>query len=280
MKKILFSLLLLTIIFYFLSCSKNSSDSPAEPTPQITKTFTITETPTLTYTHTVSPTITHTSTITNTNTFIPSFTITNTHTNSPTYTISPTFTNTSTPVTIQIKCVGTPSDCTNVYDVGIVENSTNNFGTSQVNSIGFDGAYKRRVLMKFDLSSIPTSAQIIEARLIFYVDNFSFAGSNPFYVGAYKINSDWEELTENWYTHNGGDFSTNVYLTAPITSTGSWTIFLIQSWVQEWVNNPASNYGILLKQEIENTTTDYIVISMKEHPDENCRPYLQVKYIY
>lgn len=262
MKKIfLFSIL----FFIFLSCSKNpSSETKTEPTqaPEISSTLTDTPTPAGTFTQT--PTSTFTSTFTFTNSF--------------TSTVTLTSTSTSTPITVEVRCSGTPLTCTN-YDTVIIENTSNNYGTLQSNSLGFDGSNKRRVLMKFDVSSIPATATVLEARLIFYVNNFSNAASNPFFVGAHKINSDWGELTETWQTHNGGDFDVNIMAGSNVSGTGSWTIFLTPSVVEGWIKGTIPNYGVLLKQGTENTVQDYIDISMKEWSTENERPYLIIKYI-
>ncbi|MCX8094564.1 MAG: DNRLRE domain-containing protein [Candidatus Goldbacteria bacterium] len=255
MKKILFLLLSLFMIFYiFSSCSQKSSEI-SSPVQMQTTTF-------------YSPTIT------------PTTTITQTHTNTPTATITCTNTNTSTPIIVEIKCIGTstPFICTNIYDTGIIENYNNNYGNTKVFSIGVDSASnRRRVLIKFDLSSIPQTAQIIDAKLFIYISTFG-AVSNPFYVSAHKINSEWQETTETWNTHNGGDFSSSESGVVAIASTGSCIIFLDNALVQGWVNGTIPNNGILLKQSIENTSLDYIVIEMKESL-EQYRPYLQVKYI-
>jgi hypothetical protein len=128
------------------------------------------------------------------------------------------------------------------------------------------------------LSSIPSTAQIVDARLIINVQDVSGA-SLPFALFAYKINSDWQENTETWLTHNGGDFENQSRGGAYINSTGGWTLFLDTNLIQGWVNGSIPNYGILLKQNPENTVNDYITIYLKEISEENQRPYLEVKFI-
>lgn len=194
-------------------------------------------------------------------------------------TITSTFTSTSTPATVEIKCLGTPTVCTNTYDTVIIEHTSNNYGGLGEVNLGFDGMNKRRILIKFDVSSIPATANIQEANLIINVASTDHAVSDPFIISVHKINSDWGEFTETWNTHNGGDFDINEIGTCNVTVIGQYIINLDSAVVQKWINGTIGNYGILLKQQTENTVSDYINISLKENIQENQRPKLVIKYI-
>jgi hypothetical protein len=251
-KNMVFCFMILLALAVAAGCAKNEKAS--EPTaPAVdTNTFTMTCTATDTGTPTNTPTVTETFTTT----------------------LTPTRTATATTTTVQIRCAAL--GCY-VADAGIVENSASNFGSSTVNSAGFDGANKRRILIKFDLSSIPSTAQVTDARIVVTVSNYFGAGAS-FNLSAHTVNSAWDEAVETWSTHSGGDFNPAGQGSTAVSSTGSWVVFLTPSVVQQWASGALANNGLLIKQETENTVSDYIVIYMKEAANESDRPYLQVTY--
>lgn len=203
--------------------------------------------------------------------------VTQTQTVLTTPTCTMTVTTTSTVVTVQLKCSGAPSVC-GAADTGIIQAApANNYGSSSVNSVGFSGTGVRRILMKFDVSSIPSGAEITDARLVFTINLLSSAVL-PFAVSAHTVNSSWGEDTETWDTHSGGDYYATAQGSASVTSTGSWVIFLDPAVVGQWVSGSLANNGVLLKQDVENTTEDWLSIYMKEDTVEAERPFLQVTY--
>lgn len=246
------------------ACSKSS---PAEP-------FNGTNTPTLT--------ITETATITGTHTVSPTHTITGTATETPTATITLTATMTSTLVTVQIKCAGDASACA-AQDVCITEMApdANNNGWN-VSTVGTNGAgMRRRTLMYFDLSSIPSNAVITDARMYFNVAAYVPAGAS-LELNAYRVTAGWGETTETWNTHSGGSYAATPAIGAVnLTGAGSWVLFVDISTVEGWVNGGLSNYGIILiSGTVSAAGNDYINISTKEAILEAERPYLQVTYRY
>ncbi len=262
MLKKIFVLLFILICFY--ACQKNENVAPN--IPQATNT--------LTSTVTISFTPTETSTLTP----YLSPTITMTITNSPTYTITSTYTSTNTPVTVYIKCTGTPASC-QYQDALIVENgSDNNYGTLSLATIGWDTiGGKRRTLLYFDLTSIPQNANVTDVRLIVNVTTFN-PSTTSIPIDAYRLTIPWNESTVTWNSISGGTYDLFIG-GATITSTGFWVIFIDNQTVKGWINGTINNYGIILISGNENNSVnDWLNINTKEVSDENLRPYLQITY--
>jgi hypothetical protein len=139
--------------------------------------------------------------------------------------------------------------------------STTNYGTNSTFSL----RYKYKPLLKFDLSSIPSSTTITGANLtLTYSSTYSGSSNNkslPAYI--YPLKRTWGENTATWDKYDGtnswgtaGALSTSTdynstlsATTATITSTqnsGATLVTSITSIAQAWVTTPSSNYGLLI----------------------------------
>jgi hypothetical protein len=109
----------------------------------------------------------------------------------------------------------------------------------------FPGGNSRGVV-RFDLSDIPTNANITSAKLYLYEMN---AKSN-LVIYVYRITGNWTETTVTWvfpWTNTGGDFDANVAYALFIPGQQDCSITLdITTLVQGWVDGTYSNYGVLL----------------------------------
>ncbi len=168
-------------------------------------------------------------------------------------------------------------------DTRIISNdlSNINFGSCFNLQIGFSNNRIWRLLMKFDISSIPASATVKSAYLTLYC--YSLTGG-PVNVVAYKITRSWIEgngscggssnIYASWdyyngagnsWTNPGGDFDlTTQSDVTTVTTTGYYTIKLNTQMVQDWISNPLTNYGLIIKSidetsgsisNYDNTTT-------------------------
>jgi hypothetical protein len=85
-------------------------------------------------------------------------------------------------------------------------------------------------------------AVIDSASLKLFLDSAS--GSAAVSIGAYFINNHWDESTVTWNSEiNTGTIGINASIDTVVGSYKSW---YISSFVQSWVDNPASNNGVLL----------------------------------
>ncbi|MBN2546942.1 MAG: DNRLRE domain-containing protein [Spirochaetes bacterium] len=162
---------------------------------------------------------------------------------------------------------------------------------------------KRRILIKFDLENviIPSTVKIKKAYLTLY--NYGGGGSSGYTdkMYAYKLITNWRQGTENgtastsnvtwndpgpgtWATvGGGGDFEIVSMSDTPESwnVSGYSTFSLNPSMVQSWINDKSKNYGLILKGQIENTSTmAYRSFYTSESGNLYYRPMLTVYYSF
>lgn len=126
------------------------------------------------------------------------------------------------------------------------KNLMTNYGTNEYLELAYitsGGNDQRHVLLKFDLSTIPSTAVITDARVRLYQVNPSACDGviTPNEVTLRKKWDSWEETEMDWT----GGFS-NVAIT---TRTGSCSTnwgFIVTDTVQDWVNGEENNGFILM----------------------------------
>ncbi|MBK5226454.1 MAG: DNRLRE domain-containing protein [Thermoleophilia bacterium] len=131
-----------------------------------------------------------------------------------------------------------------------------------------------RSAIRFDLSGIPVSATIKSANLSLY--QMGQGDPNPQTLNVHYLTRDWAEGTgqgsatgdgATWNTYNGvnnwtaagGDFNgaASGSATAP-NSTVTWVNWDLTTLTQSWVNTSVTNYGVIIKQNVEAPAgTDY-----------------------
>ncbi|HRU38392.1 MAG TPA: DNRLRE domain-containing protein [Candidatus Goldiibacteriota bacterium] len=153
-----------------------------------------------------------------------------------------------------------------------------------------------RALIRFEISGfIPNGAVIKKAYLT--LRSYYFDGSEVLFVahgitrswtegdgdcgGANNVNATWSyyDGSTNPWTSAGGDFN-NAAASDPInagTTANYVTIEINPSLVQEWLDTPAKNYGLLIKSTNE-TTTNHVGFYSSENGNVASRPRLTVYY--
>ncbi len=125
---------------------------------------------------------------------------------------------------------------------------------------------KRRGLLMFDIASnIPAGATITGATLALTMDQSISGASN---IDLHKVTNDWGEgsssssgggaasqtndatwihrfYPNSFWAHAGGDFSSSISASTSVNGTGvyTWTSQQMINEVQNWLNNPSTNYG-------------------------------------
>jgi hypothetical protein len=143
------------------------------------------------------------------------------------------------------------------------------------------GVYTRvRVaLVQFDLTGLPAEAIIDSASLTINVYGCLSDPliPNPVPVGAYFVNSAWDESTvtyNSFATKSDWDgFGLTSQLTCPLASTPTW---YITSFAQAWQSDPAHNYGLVLKGPWVTGDKYEFYFSTRESADSG--PKLSVTY--
>ena len=137
-------------------------------------------------------------------------------------------------------------------------------------------------MLKFDLSAIPASSQIISADLNLWLSSVS--NDLPINVDVYELSSSWTESGASWnkrnestaWTNKGGDYKNTLLSTTGLSnlldlSTNiKWKI--PKDVVQKWIENPSTNHGFLLKSSDETKATYKKFIS-GDHPEFSSTSY-------
>ena len=131
-----------------------------------------------------------------------------------------------------------------------------NYGNQANLRVKNDSVYSS--LLRFDLSSIPTGAEIYRATLSLYAYNRDSA--QPFELRAYALLRPWAPLEATWERASyelpwgvpGANDTTTDREADPIASVtvsalNTWYDFDITALVKRWVAQPFSNRGVLLK---------------------------------
>jgi hypothetical protein len=119
-----------------------------------------------------------------------------------------------------------------------------------LNEYGYGGTpgWAVDTLIKFDISSIPSNAQIISA--ILYLHYQSWGDTNPAGrpLNIYRITSDWNEGTCNW--NNQPSYTSTLTTTSIIPSApGVWMEWDVTSDVETFVSGSIANYGWKITDE-------------------------------
>lgn len=102
-------------------------------------------------------------------------------------------------------------------------------------------------LIKFGPASVPPNAMIVEATLRLYLG--SVASTQPGSLGIHRLLRAWPPgvgWTAGW-TSPGGDYAPQPSATIKQVLALTTYSTRIDGLVQDWVNNPASFFGMLLK---------------------------------
>ena len=125
---------------------------------------------------------------------------------------------------------------------------------------------EKRALFGFDISPIPAKSIVTTAKL--WVSIYSNTSQT---VRAHQILDPWNENTVNW-TNFG---AINPLVAGSFASGGSgYKSVDISGLVQEWLNGTAPNYGVLLEEALQGSTT----YKSGESGKPERFPYLEVCY--
>ena len=171
----------------------------------------------------------------------------------------------------------------------------NNAGTNDrlavANHTGVPG-HERAILIRFDLPSIPSTAEVTEAYLsmIFIATENGNTVSKT--VDVFRITGFWDEGTgttldgqvvppESGVTWNAQPSWDLEALDSEVIGTvfDVWYSFDITLAARRWVEDPGSNYGVLLIQNGTSPADGTKLFAASEYVDIPYRPKLTVKYI-
>lgn len=144
------------------------------------------------------------------------------------------------------------------------------------------GRNTNRVLVKFDLSSIPTTATVQSATLeLFGVGYYNSLlpgnfGNNASYIK--RITSSWTENSVTWNTEPSVTNAGVSYL-APSTSSDQDYQIDVLSITEYMIQNPSLNFGYLFGMQVENPDNSAaLLFHSSDASDPANRPRLCVEY--
>ncbi len=145
------------------------------------------------------------------------------------------------------------------------------------------------VLLRFNMSRVPAGSRIVEAHLVVK----GVAQSNParIYFNTFDVYKNWVEGQANWYQARAGllwsapgatgasdhpalPHDTSV-ISGPLDRAG-WGRAYITPLVQEWVDTPTLNYGVMLMAHGDNNVG--WTLASSENETVRFRPALEILY--
>jgi hypothetical protein len=165
------------------------------------------------------------------------------------------------------------------------------------------GSPERRIVLRFDVSSIPPGSVVKSANLRLYCRTITSPTNLAKTLRAYYVMESWVEGTlsgtgtadgatwttrngtNNWSASGGYAYWSSVLGTARDEASGTppplpgafregWVAFDLTAMTQYWVDNLYANYGILLRSE---SSSDILQFDSRESVSGTA-PHLAVVY--
>jgi len=146
-----------------------------------------------------------------------------------------------------------------------------------VRSYSKDGGHSNhRTYIMFDVSSLFKNIQIVSASLWLYKNP---EGANPGIrnVQAFRVTGAWNEITLDW--NNQPSVSSKPTDSTRVAGPMEWYSWDLTQDVIAWHKGSEINHGTMLKDEFENSGTDYASVFLSREATHPQNPYLEIKYI-
>lgn len=172
--------------------------------------------------------------------------------------------------------------CSDTYVVMSSDSTPDNASTLIVEGYHCSACIDQRTLIRFDLGSIDKNATITSAKLMLYSPRQPRPGEGT--IRAFKIGKSWVPGEANWFnasqsvrwTKQGADFDTVTQATLTYSITvNTWHTLDVAKAIKDFIANPESNFGLLLKLDPAMYTVAY---NSSENTKSDQRPKLIVVY--
>jgi len=158
-----------------------------------------------------------------------------------------------------------------------------NYGSDPTCAPGVWDTYYMVTLLKWDLSSIPQDAEVLEVELVLNIADVSNNVGTEFVFGVVRVLESWEESTVTWNTCPAVATSALAYFNGP-SGLGQYSFDFSQvqdfvNMVQDWIKNPQQNFGMAIGPAWTGVAgqDDYMEFDSKEGGNA---PALVIKYRY
>jgi hypothetical protein len=137
-------------------------------------------------------------------------------------------------------------------DAMVLETSpSTNYGEDTRLSVGTVNTGRVRSLLKFDVSSIPDGVVLDAATLRTYFDHTHTTNAYDVTIGAYRVTGPWSESSVTWNTMPTYSLTGVGFDVKAAGQSSAWHEFGMTALAQGWLNDPANNYGVLLRAQSE-----------------------------
>lgn len=133
-------------------------------------------------------------------------------------------------------------------------------------------------LLKFDLTQIPSSAIVIDAKLSLYYWQGSLPGhegENASYLQ--KVLENWDEMSVTWNTKPSTTTVGEVYLLTSSNQTQDYPDINMTQFVSDWIGDPQNNFGMLFRLAVDSIYRSMLFAS-SDNSTASLRPKLVVTY--
>lgn len=175
--------------------------------------------------------------------------------------------------------LATTTTLTPSADAMILSNNGNgNYGGNTLIDTSLLATGKSRMLVKFNVGSVPANATINSATfsIKFYGCGILSEAIND--LNITRIKSSWTEYGVTWNTHkNAFDFDNELNFAAPCSASGSYLNYNVKTLVNNWRNGEYQNYGFGLFGN-EGAVEEWIKIFYSKENPSNKPPKLTINY--
>jgi len=141
------------------------------------------------------------------------------------------------------------------------------------------------IIIKWNLNAIPESATITSASLQLYMDSMEGTGGDVLYdISAHKminVNPTISTCTWDspWIPSSGAQNDiASAEDTIQVDKTYNYKTWSVTNMVQDWVNNPSTNYGMLINSDPIASVDSNRIFASSENTNTNQRPKLVITY--
>ena len=157
----------------------------------------------------------------------------------------------------------------------------NNYGTHPDFMSNSFSAGDVRSLIRFDFSSIPTTAIVNSVEVSFYGYNSPSNGSN--FIGngesyLQKVDSAWDEATVTWSNQPTSSEENQVYLENAQSTIQDYLDLDITATATGMINDPSTNHGYILKLVDETNNNNKLIFGSSDNTDASLHPKVVVNY--
>ena len=187
--------------------------------------------------------------------------------------------NTSTPV-VNLTLQPGPADGTDTYLSN--DQANNNYGNLDL-KLDSNTGKENRIVMRFDLSSVPAGAAIYNATLLLFMKNGKWG---EFEFNIYPLKVAFNETEATWMKYDqthvwdtpGGDYYTMSMYRASIDYTYKWHSFDMSRLVDLWVTGKLPNDGFIIVPTSASGDLVKTFVASESVSAPELRPKLAINY--